>query len=80
MLVSFEWIKEFINTGMSAEDTAHALTMAGLEVEGLEAQDGDYVLEVNVTPNRPDCLSVLGIAREWFSPTIMMFIRKRAVP
>jgi phenylalanyl-tRNA synthetase beta chain len=64
MLVSFEWIKEFINTGMSAEDTAHALTMAGLEVEGLEAQDGDHVLEVNVTPNRPDCLSVLGIARE----------------
>ena len=24
----------------------------------------DHVLEVEVTPNRPDCLSVLGVARE----------------
>jgi phenylalanyl-tRNA synthetase beta chain len=65
MLVSFNWIKEFIDTGLSAEETAHALTMAGLEVEGFDKKDdGDYVLEVNVTPNRPDCLSVLGIARE----------------
>ncbi|MDZ7392411.1 MAG: phenylalanine--tRNA ligase subunit beta [candidate division KSB1 bacterium] len=24
----------------------------------------DYVLELNVTPNRPDCLSVIGVARE----------------
>jgi phenylalanyl-tRNA synthetase beta chain len=26
--------------------------------------DANAVLEINVTPNRPDCLSVLGIARE----------------
>ena len=25
---------------------------------------GDYVFDVNVTPNRPDCLSVYGLARE----------------
>jgi phenylalanyl-tRNA synthetase beta chain len=25
---------------------------------------GDWVLEVNVTPNRPDCLCLLGVARE----------------
>ncbi|MBI3754949.1 MAG: phenylalanine--tRNA ligase subunit beta, partial [Deltaproteobacteria bacterium] len=24
----------------------------------------DYILNINVTPNRPDCLSILGIARE----------------
>ena len=24
----------------------------------------DYILEINLTPNRPDCLSVIGIARE----------------
>jgi phenylalanyl-tRNA synthetase beta chain len=72
MLVSFNWIKEFIDTGLSAEEVANALTMAGLEVEGLEKQDdGDYVLEVNVTPNRPDCLSVLGIARELHAITGM---------
>jgi len=40
------------------------LTMTGLEVESLEKVYDDTVLEVNVTPNRPDCLSILGIARE----------------
>jgi len=24
----------------------------------------DYILEINLTPNRPDCLSIIGIARE----------------
>jgi phenylalanyl-tRNA synthetase beta chain len=64
MLISFNWIEEFIKTGLSPEDAGHALTMAGLEIEGLEAHGDDHVLEVNVTPNRSDSLSVLGIARE----------------
>jgi phenylalanyl-tRNA synthetase beta chain len=38
--------------------------MIGLEVEATEQVDGDVVFEVNVTPNRPDCLSIIGIARE----------------
>lgn len=64
MLVSYKWLGEFIETGLSPEGMAEALTMAGLEVEGLEEAGDDHVLEVNVTPNRPDCLSILGIARE----------------
>ena len=38
--------------------------MAGLEVEGVESVAGDTVLEIEVTPNRPDCLNILGLARE----------------
>ena len=64
MLVSLKWIEEFISTGLSPEETAHSLTMGGLEIEGIEAHGDDHVLEVNVTPNRSDSLSVLGIARE----------------
>ncbi|MBI5213172.1 MAG: phenylalanine--tRNA ligase subunit beta, partial [Nitrospirae bacterium] len=47
-----------------ASEVAHKLTMIGLEVEAVENLDNDVVFEVNVTPNRPDCLSVIGIARE----------------
>ncbi len=64
MLVSFNWIKEFSDFGLTAVEAAHELTMAGLEVEGLQRAGDDHVLEVNVTPDRADCLSVLGIARE----------------
>jgi len=64
MRVPFEWLKEFVEIAVSPEEVAEKLTMIGLEVEGIEPVDGDKVLEVNVTPNRPDCLSMAGIARE----------------
>lgn len=64
MRISFDWIKDFVDITASADETAHRLTMAGLEIEGLETIDADVVMEVNVTPNRPDCLNILGIARE----------------
>lgn len=64
MRVPFEWLKEFVEIVVAPEEVAEKLTMIGLEVEGIESVDGDKVLEVNVTPNRPDCLSILGIARE----------------
>ena len=64
MLITLDWIKELIDSGLDPDETSRRLTMAGLEIEGHETVDGQDVLEVNVTPNRPDCLSMLGIARE----------------
>ncbi len=64
MRVSFEWLKDFVKIDASAIAVAEKLTMTGLEVEAVERVDGDVVFEVNVTPNRPDCLSIIGIARE----------------
>lgn len=64
MRIPYEWIKEFIDITATPEEVAERLTMTGLEVEGLESVNGDTVFEVNVTPNRPDCLSIIGIARE----------------
>jgi phenylalanyl-tRNA synthetase beta chain len=51
-------------------DLADALTMRGFEVGAVEpwpTADGDppdAVLDLEITTNRPDCLSVFGIARE----------------
>ncbi|MDA8168767.1 MAG: phenylalanine--tRNA ligase subunit beta [Nitrospiraceae bacterium] len=64
MRVSLDWLSEFITLDKPAEEIADILTMAGLEVEAIELADDDLILEVNVTPNRGDCLSLLGIARE----------------
>ena len=64
MRVSLDWIKDFVDIKAAPEEVAHRLTMAGLEIEGMESLDGDVIMEVNVTPNRPDCLNILGIARE----------------
>ncbi|MBI5057084.1 MAG: phenylalanine--tRNA ligase subunit beta [Nitrospirae bacterium] len=64
MKASYKWLKEFVDFKLSPDELAHALTMSGFEVEGMEEIEGDAILDINVTPNRPDCLSITGIARE----------------
>jgi len=64
MRVSFNWLKDFIETKIDVSKAQSFLTMAGLEITSIADIDGDHIMEIEVTPNRPDCLSVLGIARE----------------
>ena len=60
MKFSYSWIKELSGTALGALEVAELLTAKSFEVESV---DGD-VLDIKVLPNRPDCLSHLGIARE----------------
>ena len=64
MRVSFDWLKDFMEVKLEAAKAHSFLTMAGLEIASSADIEGDHVMEIEVTPNRPDCLSVLGIARE----------------
>ncbi|MBU4346068.1 MAG: phenylalanine--tRNA ligase subunit beta [Candidatus Omnitrophica bacterium] len=64
MKFTYNWLKDFVDIKISPQGLAHRLTMAGLEVVSLDEKDGDVVFEIEVTPNRADCLSVMGIARE----------------
>jgi phenylalanyl-tRNA synthetase beta chain len=69
MLLPVEWLRDFIDIKESVDELAHILTMVGLEIEGMESPGSDPVFEVNITPNRPDCLSVIGVARELSAAT-----------
>jgi len=64
MRISFNWLKDYVAAGIPPAKLAHRLTMAGLEVERIDEAGGEAVFEMEITPNRPDCLSILGIARE----------------
>ncbi|MFA5200323.1 MAG: phenylalanine--tRNA ligase subunit beta, partial [Candidatus Omnitrophota bacterium] len=64
MKVTYNWLKDFINLKVAPAELAEKLTMAGLEVVSLKELEGDFVFEIEITSNRPDWLSVLGIARE----------------
>ena len=64
MRIPYSWLKDHIDLRISPQRLANRLTMSGLEVEEMIDCDGDPILEINVTPNRGDCLSVLGLARE----------------
>ncbi len=64
MKISIPWIKKYVPLKASVDIVAHKLTMAGLEVEKMEKVNGDDVFELEITPNRADCLNMVGMARE----------------
>ena len=73
MRIDIEWLGEMLQRNLEPNQLAEQLTLGGLEVEsvrladtgteGAPAADG-VVLDFDITPNRGDCFSVLGIARE----------------
>ncbi len=64
MKLSFNWLKDFVAQGLSPEKLSQRLTMAGHEVKSIDSVGEDQVFEIEITPNRPDCLNTFGLARE----------------
>ena len=64
MNISYNWLKDLIDVNRPPEELAQRLTSAGLTVEGVHSVGDDFVLDIDLTSNRPDCLSHLGVARE----------------
>lgn len=65
MRVPREWLEAYVDLGdVSTETLVARLATVGLPVEAVEQVGDDTVLDVEVTANRPDCLSLIGIARE----------------
>src|SRR5215831_15461530 len=54
------WLRDFVNVTVSPEEIAEKMGLRGFEVASVE----DDVIDFEVTANRPDCLSVVGLARE----------------
>ncbi|HNX91816.1 MAG TPA: phenylalanine--tRNA ligase subunit beta, partial [Candidatus Omnitrophota bacterium] len=64
MKLSYNWLKDYVNVKASPEELARILTMSGSKVEGIAKVGDDHVLELEITANRPDCLNIIGLARE----------------
>ena len=64
MKISVEWLKEYVEISESPAGLKADLSMKGLLVEEIVESGGDHVLDIEITSNRPDCLSHIGIARE----------------
>src|SRR5688572_20198489 len=64
MIVSWNWLKDYVPLAMTVEQLTDRLTLTGLNLESFEAVGDDVAIDVEVTSNRPDCLGHVGIARE----------------
>ena len=73
MRILVSWLRELVPVTVPVAELAEALTAHGFEVSAVEpappvpgrpAGGEDAVLDLEITTNRPDCLSVAGVARE----------------
>ena len=64
MRVAYNWLKEFVDIPASPQEIAARLALSGTNIAGIETGAYGAVIDAEVTSNRPDCLGMLGIARE----------------
>ncbi len=62
--ITYNWLKEYLDTDANPYEIQKYLSLCGPSIERVEEIEGDYVFDVEVTSNRVDTASVLGIARE----------------
>ncbi len=64
MIVSWNWLKDYVALDAAPAEVAERLMMAGLNLESIELHGDDQAIDLEVTSNRPDCLGHIGVARE----------------
>src|SRR3989344_1562093 len=64
MKAPVSWLKEYVDITLRTDTLAEKLTEVGLGVEKIIKDGTDTIFDLEITPNRPDCLSIIGIARE----------------
>lgn len=65
--IPYSWIQDYLKTNVNPDKVFELMTASGPTVEHVTKGNSDYLLDIEVTINRPDCLSVLGIAREMYA-------------
>lgn len=64
MLAPLSWLKKYVEITLPTDELMWRLTEIGLTCEKIEKINNEDVLDIETTPNRPDWMSILGIARE----------------
>jgi phenylalanyl-tRNA synthetase beta chain len=64
MIVPLSWLKEYVDITLTPKELGEKLTEIGLGCEKILKTSDDIIYELEITPNRPDCLSIIGVARE----------------
>lgn len=65
MKISYNWLKNYVPKLAKPGELADLLTKHSSEVKSIEKISNDYILDIDILPNRAhDCLSHIGVARE----------------
>lgn len=58
------WLREHLQTKATAKQIGEILSLTSVSVERIEKVGSDFLYDIEITTNRPDLMSVVGIARE----------------
>ena len=64
ILIPDSWLREYLETKATPQQIKEYLSLCGPSVERMHKEDGEVIYDIEVTGNRPDSMSILGIARE----------------
>ncbi len=65
MKILYSRLLKAINSKPKIEDLCEDLTLIGIEVDEIKSFQGDKIIDFDLTPNRGDCFSVKGLARDY---------------
>ncbi len=69
MKVSLDWLRQYCPADLPRKSLLEKFSMIGLNVEDTVESGGDLIIELEVTSNRGDCLSHIGVSRELSAAT-----------
>ena len=64
VLIADSWLREYVETKATRSQIADALSLHGASVESITKKGDDYVYDIEITTNRIDMISIIGMARE----------------
>ena len=64
ILVPDSWLREYVKTKATQQQIKEYLSLCGPSVESVTKVGSDTVYNIEITTNRPDTMSVVGVARE----------------
>jgi len=75
--ITFNWLLEYLDTDATPNELQKYLSLCGPSIESVTKVGNDYVFDIEITSNRIDTASVIGIAQE--AQAILPMFGKKAV-
>jgi phenylalanyl-tRNA synthetase beta chain len=80
ILIPVSWLREHLKTPATTEKIAEVLSLTSVSVEKIQKIENDFAFDIEVTTNRPDLMSVVGIAREANAALLVQGIESKFIP
>lgn len=78
--ITHSHLSEFLETSATPQQLAKYLSLCGPSIESIEKQGTDFIYDIEITTNRVDMMSVVGIAREAATILPQFGLKARFIP